>query len=303
MKLIIDYNNICFTLMNLIDPTKDYFIALKTAIYEKIRSLNQRFKPDEIIIAMDSGNSYRKEICSYYKSSRGNKRIIRFDATTWTDFYELINLIQTEIKRYFPYKIIKVNKCEADDVIAIIAQTSKERVVICSKDKDFRQLLNDRIKLFDPLKFKFIEEENPERYMIEQIIKGDSIDDVYNILSRVGMINRTLTKQKSITQKFLNHVIDDLGIENYLETADKEIQNSFNINKRLVCLKLDVVPKQYQDQILKVYNEYKFNNNPDTLKEFFKGTAFQYTDFLLKYTPKAGDYDFKNIKLGTTDMF
>ena len=52
---------------------------------------------------------------------------------------------------------------EADDIIATLAHKAteaKRETIVISSDKDLMQLVNDHVKMFDPVKSKFIQEED-----------------------------------------------------------------------------------------------------------------------------------------------
>ena len=97
-----------------------------------------------------------------------------------------MNTMYDEISLNFPYKNIKLNKIEADDIIAILCKKyhQQEKILIVSSDKDFQQLQRyENVKQYIPFKKSYVVCEEPENYIIEHIIKGDSSDGVPNILS------------------------------------------------------------------------------------------------------------------------
>jgi hypothetical protein len=79
--------------------------------------------------------------------------------------------------------VIQVESCEADDIIATFCLDATEDTLILSADKDFIQLHNDKIIQFDPIRKRNVKVENPQMYLKELVITGDSGDGVPNALS------------------------------------------------------------------------------------------------------------------------
>ena len=127
-----------------------------------------------------------------------------------------MNKIRTELKEHFPYRVIHLEGCEADDSIGCLVNTFHEtdNILILSGDKDFNQLHYDSVKQYDPVRKKFISCLNPEQYLEEHILRGDRGDGIPNVLSDsdtfvLGKRQKTLTQKKldvlkntSITGKF-----------------------------------------------------------------------------------------------------
>ncbi|WP_162977096.1 DNA polymerase I [Helicobacter pylori] len=92
------------------------------------------------------------------------------------------------------FTCVEVNGFEADDVIASLATLSPYKTRIYSKDKDFNQLLSDKIALFDG-KTEFLVKDCVEKYGIlpsqftdYQGIVGDSSDN-YKGIKGIGSKN------------------------------------------------------------------------------------------------------------------
>jgi 5'-3' exonuclease len=179
-----------------------------------LRSYKTKFGDEfgEMIIACDNTNYWRKQLFPYYKANR--KKAQEKSELDWKSIFECMNKIRAELKEFFPYRVIDIESAEADDVIATLVKNadSADKVLILSGDKDFIQLHKySNIKQYDPVRKKFITHENPDRYLMEHVLKGDSGDGVPNVLSSdncfvVG------ERQKPMTQKKIDMYID-LGLE------------------------------------------------------------------------------------------
>ena len=92
-----------------------------------------------LVICCDSHKNWRKESFPQYKANRKKKR--EDDSTDWKSLFEFLDEMISDLRNYFPYKVIKVESAEADDVIAVLnKEVSVNPTLIISSDKDFIQL-------------------------------------------------------------------------------------------------------------------------------------------------------------------
>ena len=147
-----------------------------------IRKFGNEYGKD-LVLACDSGNPWRRDFFPQYKASR---RTSREDSTNdWNALFSLIHDIKEELKDNFPYKVIAIDNAEADDIIGVIVKMQTEdKYLIVSGDKDFKQLQKySNVSQYSPIQKHMVVEDNPTRYLHEQIIKGDRSDGIPNILS------------------------------------------------------------------------------------------------------------------------
>ena len=158
-------------------------------ILNNIRLIRNKFKNDygEIVLCCDAGNYWRKDIFPHYKASRKTKQ--QKSDFDWNALFNILGKVREEIREFFPYKVLNVERCEADDVIATIAKRAAESfpvedVLIVSSDKDFQQLQkHGNVKQWNPIKKAFVKCSDPEKFLQDLIIRGDSGDGVPNSLS------------------------------------------------------------------------------------------------------------------------
>lgn len=177
----------------------------------------------------------------------------------WDILYRYLCLISEEIKDIFPYAVIKSNRCEADDIIAVISKAyhkMEENVIIISSDKDFRQLQTyENVKQFSPYHNDFLVEKQPETYLKQHILSGDVGDAIPNALSDPDTFVVKGKRQTPLTAKRLTLL---MGAEP--TKYESRIKIGYDRNKSIVDL-IDGIPLQYQDQILKDV-EKSINNIP-----------------------------------------
>ena len=156
----------------------------------------------ELVICCDDRHYWRKEVFKHYKAGRKKDR--DKSDLDWNSIHDIMNTLYNEISLNFPYKNLKLNKVEADDIIAVLCQkyNKEEKILIVSSDKDFQQLQRyENVKQYSPLKKSYIACEEPENFILEHIIKGDSSDGIPNILSDDDTFVNKEKRQSLVEQK------------------------------------------------------------------------------------------------------
>lgn len=219
---------------------------LRHMILNSIRSYNQKFKNEfgEMIIACDAGNNWRREIFPYYKANRRKNR--EKSEINWTQVFETLNKVREELKEYFPYRVIQVDGAEADDIIGTLVHkfgNTSEKILVLSGDKDFVQLQRYmNVKQYDPVQKKWRTTNDPDRFIREHIMRGDTGDGVPNFLSA----DNTFVigaRQKPISQKKLDNWI----AMDPREFCDENMLRGYMRNQQLVDL--DFIPEELRVRI------------------------------------------------------
>ena len=115
------------------------FITMLTKLMEKKN-------PDYAAVVFDPpGGSFRKRESEDYKANR---------AQMPDDLQSQLPLIDRVVES-FNLPVLRITDFEADDVIATLAKEAEEaggQVLIVSSDKDFSQLLNDKVSMLDGMR-------------------------------------------------------------------------------------------------------------------------------------------------------
>ena len=212
-----------------------------------------------LVICDDAGDSWRKEVFPYYKASR--KKTRETDGHDWGKIFDAMNKIRKEVRENFPYKVMWVERCEADDIIATLCMNFnvKEKILIVSSDKDFQQLQRYmNVKQYSPIHKNFIYCENPQNFLKEHILRGDTSDGIPNVLSDDDTFVVEGKRQKPLSQKKLELIIEN--IPEYLRI-------NYNRNQKLVDL--SYIPKEYTERILKEYEVEPKVKGKEKLFEYF----------------------------------
>lgn len=229
-------------------------------VINSLRSYKQKFGDEygEMVIACDDKNYWRKQIFPYYKANRKKNR--EESELNWTQIFEIFNKVKQEIKDFFPYPVIQVDTAEADDIIASLVKgvNGTHKVLILSGDKDFVQLQTySNVKQYDPVRKKWINHDNPERFLVEHILKGDAGDGIPNVLSDDDTFV-TDKRQKPLTQKKINKIYNDGAV-----LLDSVTDRNFMRNKHMVDLSM--VPDSIKNE---VFNKYESEQGKDRSKLF-----------------------------------
>ena len=240
---------------------------IRHLVLNSIRSYRNKYKNKygEIVICTDFHSSWRKEIFPFYKAHRKVERDKQKveKGMDWSALFETINKIIVEIDTFFPYKVIRVEHAEGDDVIAVLSRTFKEKSLIVSSDKDFSQLYKYKwIRQFSPMKQKMLNGIDPIMYLKEHIIRGDKGDGIPNILSEDDCIVSGV-RQKSISKKkIINWLVQDP------HDFNDEMKRGWIRNK--ILIDFDLIPKNIASAILEQYNEEKKYQQGQLINYFIK---------------------------------
>lgn len=241
---------------------------LRHMILNSIRANRLKFKSDygDLIICADDGNYWRKQYFPYYKASR--KKAKEKSDIDWSRIYKSFNQLKEDLNNFFPYKFIQIERAEADDIIGTIVHkegtplNSGEPILILSGDKDYFQLHGyGNVKQYDPVKKVLISTPNPDRYLFEHILRGDTGDGIPNILSPDNsfVIGQ---RQKPVTQK---RVADWEYCTDFMKEAELR---GFKRNEMLIDLKQ--VPSDIQEAIITKYQEPNTKNRSQLMNYFMK---------------------------------
>lgn len=252
-------------------------------VLNAIRSYKQKFGPEygELIIACDNTNYWRKHKFPYYKANR--KKAIAESEMNWKSIFECMNKIRSELKEFFPYRVIDVESAEADDIIAtLVAEfglsiNTGEKILILSGDKDFIQLHTyANVKQYDPVKKKWISHNDPNAFLVEHIMKGDASDGIPNILSDDDCFV-TGTRQKPLTAKRMTSLINTIPDKDY----DQRTYRNFCRNRELIDL--SYIPEKIKESVLSQYCNQAGKDRSKLMNYFIANKLKNLTEYISEF--------------------
>ena len=239
-------------------------------VLNSLRLYRKKFgeKYGELVICCDDKNYWRRDFFPYYKAHRKKDRAE--SGLDWHMIFEVLNGIRDDLKDKFPYKVIQIDRAEADDVIASLCHrygdlgvtNGSDPILILSSDKDFVQLQKyANVEQYSPMQKKFINCSNPARYIHEHILRGDRGDGVPNFLSAddVFVIGK---RQKPLSTK----KIDAWNGMSPNDFCSDEMLRGYKRNQQLVDL--DFVPDHIQEEVIDIFDNYKLNGR-DKMFNYF----------------------------------
>jgi len=219
------------------------FCSMLFKLLEDSKSQDNKQKPTHFAVIFDSARkTFRNEIYSEYKANRSEAP---------DDLAPQFEYIRKSVLA-FNLPSVDLANYEADDLIATyVDQILKKgaKVTIVSSDKDLMQLYKKDVRIFDPMKNKFISEEDiknkfgvdPSKVIDVQALAGDSSDNVPGVpgigvktaaelINKYGNLDKLLESAHEIKQNKRR--------ETLIENKDKAL-----ISKKLVTLKHDAPSK------------------------------------------------------------
>jgi len=245
------------------------FCSMLFKLLEDSKSNENLQKPTHFAVIFDAARkTFRNEIYLDYKANRSEAP---------DDLAPQFEYIRKSVIA-FNLPSVDLPNYEADDLIAtyveqILAKGAK--VTIVSSDKDLMQLYKKDVRLFDPMKNKFLTEEDivtkfgvgPEKVIDVQSLAGDSSDNVpgvpgIGVKTAAELINRYGTLEKLLDNT--HEIKQNKRRETLTENKDKAI-----ISKKLVTLMKNVPVERKieefqlkeidKDKLYKFLREMEFN--------------------------------------------
>ncbi len=198
--------------------------------------------PTRVIIAFDGkgGSARRKKIYPDYKAGRKPlKRPNRIEGVNDENESENMRMQFTRLIEYLellPVTFITIENIEADDTIAYITNQvlRKSRITVMSTDKDFYQIVSDRVSVWSPTKKvlydrKRLEEEFEilaENFVYYRIIDGDKSDNIPGVR---GLGLKTIRKRyPSLTDTAIADIDEFMNMSKLDEHKDL-LERNYNL--------------------------------------------------------------------------
>lgn len=232
-----------------------------------IKSYKKKYGKEygELVICCDGRKYWRRDVFQYYKAGRKKAR----DASDldWTLIFDTLSEMRNDIAKHFPWKVIHIDRAEADDVIAVMAKWSQtngfvqqglmedpQKILILSSDGDFIQLQKwANVSQYSPMQKKKIEATKKELYekFITHVVKAGD-DGIPNILSPDDIFLQEGVRQKRISSQRLDDFLEK-GFD-----ACRNDDERRNWHRNLQLIDFEFIPEDVAQSIVDAY----LNNKP-----------------------------------------
>jgi len=263
--------------LHMTKQTKPDEDMVRHMILNSLRMYRMRFCDEygELVLCYDSKHYWRRDYYPEYKHNRKKGR--ESSANDWDAIFAVLNAVKSELKEFFPYKHLEVYGAEADDIIAALCgelEFDNGKTLILSGDKDFIQLQKFRnVTQYSPITKKFINGIDPDIYLSEHVLRGDSSDGVPNVLSPDNTFVDGL-RQNPLSKKKIATMVEGVF-------PNDEVKRNFQRNKKLIDLKesppelfMECI-KEYQEapagdrsKLLNYFTQKRLRNLVESINEF-----------------------------------
>ena len=247
-----------FTVIRHLNPSGNHIGGLIGFLRSLSYTINL-VRPTRVILVFDGkgGSTNKRYLYPEYKANRGIRRVTNWDIfDNQQQESEAITNQLTRLVDYLkclPVDLISVDKIEADDVIGYMATKLQGNVTIVSSDRDYLQLVCQRISVYSPTKKKFYDEKtiikeydsSPNNFLMQKVLLGDTGDNVPGVK---GLGQKTLAKMypelrddEVITLDEIVNKAKNTEGKNYINIRNFEHQ--LRINEKLMDLRNPNIPE------------------------------------------------------------
>ena len=271
-----------FTMINHLNPDGHHIGGL-TGFLKSIGYAIRMSDPTKVVVIFDGigGSNTRRNLYPEYKANRNSSRITNHNIFSSKDEEsESINNQISRLVQYLqclPVTVISIDGLEADDIIGYLtnkfqAHDETQRVTIMSADKDFLQLVSDKVHCYSPTKKKIytpkdVLEEfgvSSSNFLNYKILMGDTSDNIPGI---TGLGPKKLIKLfpelVGDTKVELDEIISssaDKVDENKLYLSVVERRHQLLINQQLMSLNGSFLSPENKQLVKDAFNNsYELN--------------------------------------------
>ena len=201
--------------------------------FRSLGALIRTIQPTQVYMVFDGvgSSNNRKNIIPEYKSNRNVSRITKhelFDNLEDEDDSKVDQIIRIiQYLKTLPVKTVSLPRVEADDIIAYLSSTlptqPEDRVFIVSSDKDYLQLVSDKVIVYRPIEKEYYTTDTvkekfnvtPHNFLLYKLLMGDNSDGVTGIKG-LG--------SKGLFKRFPEIATKNLSFDDLLDIAEAKLK-------------------------------------------------------------------------------
>jgi DNA polymerase-1 len=281
-----------FTMINHINPDGAHIGGL-TGFLKSVGYAIKMLDPTKVIIVFDGagGSNAKRNLYPEYKANRNKSRMTNYSIFSNKDEEnESINNQMARLIQYLqclPVSMIVVDGIEADDVIGYLVGkfekfSATKEVTILSADKDFLQLVSDKVQVYSPTKKKIykpkdvLDEYNVSSYNFVnyKILMGDNSDNLPGIdglgpKKVIKMFPELASDTPTTLKEILEKANSKIG-EHDLYARIVERKHQLEINSKLMNLQTMPISEENIDIIQRSFKA-PYELNPHAFMTMYLG--------------------------------
>ena len=316
--LILDGLNLFFrnfAMMNMVNPDGVHIGGLG-GFFRSLGAMIRQTNPTSVYVVFDGAGSTtnRKNLLSEYKGTRNLQRVTNWEAFDSLEeehdskIDQIVRIIQ--YLKLLPIKTTILDKVEADDIIAVLSKKLVKKhnstCFIISSDKDFLQLVTDKIIVYRPMEKEYytpkvVEEKfglKPSNFILHKVLLGDNSDNIRGIkgLGAKGIFKKfPELKTQELTlddifdisaRKFKDHVVysrivqEQSRIETNYKVMDLSVPMIDDRGKEHIDnLIVEDFPDFNPEMFIQFYNEDKMGGMIRNLETWLKDIFSQFKGY------------------------
>lgn len=266
--VLFDYSNLAHRCIAAKSGMQGWQARAFQEMYDFVLDVAANYDSDvtDVVVALDSTTGYwRRDMFPPYKADRRKRRD---DSVDWDEVFRQFEEFAQLIEEHLPWAVLRVDKCEADDVIYALAVSNVNdggESFIYSSDSDYLMLSDDHTHIYNPMRGDWVSfpydckvngkdfrYETPTEYKMYAILTGQAgKDNVYNVKTPTDFDGpRKPGFGVSAAAKLIAQS-EDCGLYNVLN------ENGWYENYKRNCqlINPDALPSEYGDAIMDKYAE------------------------------------------------
>ena len=310
--LLIDGLNLFFRNFSAINTINSQGIHIGGlgGFFRSLGALIRTIEPTQVYVVFDGvdSSSNRKNIIPEYKSGRNMVRLTKhelfdnLEEENDSKIEQIVRIIQ--YLKTLPVKTISLGRVEADDVIAYLSSTlptnPEDRAFIVSSDKDYLQLVSEKITVYRPIEKEYYTEDTviekfgvtPQNFLLYKLLMGDNSDGITGIKG-LGM--------KGLLKRFPELAEQDMSFDDLIDISERKMKDHV-IYSRVIH---DIAGLKNKYMIMDLSNPMMSEQDKSNVDKFVKETQLEFhpKEFLEMYHNDQIGGLIRNVETWIQDIF
>ena len=177
----------------------------KSYFLKNLLKFIDKFQPTSTVLTLSSKPSWRKTICSDYKTTP-TKLSKKSDFIDYRRYHQVSEDFFKELKKSFNIGYLEVPTAESTDLSYLISEVSPEKTIIVSTSINIEQIVSSKVSVFNIVKNDFVRPLNAKKELLVRILDGISSHNIHCVYAPR---KNTKTLQKHLSEGLASLVSDE----------------------------------------------------------------------------------------------